>query len=406
MTRRTIFTQTAVEKIKPPAKGRENYRDARTRGLCLCVHASGAKVWQYVARMGGRPTRLALGHWPALTVGQARVEALKLAGRIAAGKDPAAEKRAVKAETTLDELFAAYRDMHLKVHTRSWPEQVRVWTKYISPALGARRLSTIRAADVAALHARLGQACGPYAANRAIELLRAAWNFGVRSQELAAPNPCRAITRFKEQSRDRFLRADELQRFFAALADRATPELWKDFFTVTLLTGARRANVQAMKWADLELERGLWKISEGESKNAEPLLCVLHPAVVDILRRRATGRQSEHVFPSWGKSGHITEPKSAWKDILARAGLADVHIHDLRRTLGSWQAASGASLSIIGRSLGHRSLAATRVYARLDLDPVRASVCAAGDAMLAAGDGEPRLALPASEHTGKERTRR
>jgi len=72
-----------------------------------------------------------------------------------------------------------------------------------------------------------------------------------------------------------FLRADEIQAFFAALAHEETPQIWQDFFAVALLTGARRSNVLAMKWADLELERGLWKIAEGESKNKEPLLCVL-----------------------------------------------------------------------------------------------------------------------------------
>ena len=65
---------------------------------------------------------------------------------------------------------------------------------------------------------------------------------------------------------------------------------------------------------------------------------------------------------------------------------ADLRIHDLRRTLGSWQAATGASLPIIGKSLGHKSLAATQIYARLNLDPVRASVSKATDAMLLAGE--------------------
>jgi len=51
-----------------------------------------------------------------------------------------------------------------------------------------------------------------------------------------------------------------------------------------------------------------------------------------------------------------------------------LRIHDLRRTLGSWQARQGASLTIIGKSLGHKSQQATQIYSRLDLDPVRQSV--------------------------------
>ena len=71
------------------------------------------------------------------------------------------------------------------------------------------------------------------------------------------------------------------------------------------------------------------------------------------------------------------------------AGLQDVRIHDLRRTLGSWQARNGASLLLIGKSLGHKTPQATAIYARLDLDPVRASVSAAASAMLAAGGKKP-----------------
>jgi integrase len=61
--------------------------------------------------------------------------------------------------------------------------------------------------------------------------------------------------------------------------------------------------------------------------------------------------------------------------------LKDVRLHDLRRTFGSWQAARGSSELLIGKSLGHRNTAATKVYARLTLDPVRQSIERATDAM-------------------------
>ena len=61
-------------------------------------------------------------------------------------------------------------------------------------------------------------------------------------------------------------------------------------------------------------------------------------------------------------------------------------MHDLRRTLGSWQAAGGTSLLIIGKSLGHRSESATRIYARLATDPVRESVEKATAAMIDAAE--------------------
>ncbi len=86
----------------------------------------------------------------------------------------------------------------------------------------------------------------------------------------------------------------------------------------------------------------------------------------------------------------MTEPKNGWKHILEQAGLDDLCIHDLRRTLGSWQAKTGASLAIIGKSLNHKSTQTTAIHARLDLDPVRQSVNTATSAMLkAAGLKKP-----------------
>lgn len=78
------------------------------------------------------------------------------------------------------------------------------------------------------------------------------------------------------------------------------------------------------------------------------------------------------------------EPKKGWKRILERAGIDNLRIHDLRRTLGSWQAKTGASLAIIGKSLNHKNQNTTAIYARLDLDPVRDSVNKATSAMMQA----------------------
>ena len=80
----------------------------------------------------------------------------------------------------------------------------------------------------------------------------------------------------------------------------------------------------------------------------------------------------------------MTSPKGAWHSVLMQAGLEDLRIHDLRRSLGSWQARLGANLAVIGKSLGHKDMASTLIYSRLDLDPVRESVERATSAMLTA----------------------
>ena len=73
----------------------------------------------------------------------------------------------------------------------------------------------------------------------------------------------------------------------------------------------------------------------------------------------------------------------------------------MRRSSGSWQAALGASLHVIGKALGHRNQATTAIYARLDTNPVRASLTAAESALLAAAGKSAKLLVggPGSEDT-------
>jgi integrase len=399
------FTMSAVERLIPPAAGKDSYHDTETPGLYLTVTGKGVKSFSYVRRIGTRVGRLTIGRYPGVTVEQARKEAARLAGAIAEGKDPAEDRRKARDETTVGEMFDMYLNGHAKPHKRTWQGDQSQYDRYLASWKG-RRLSQVHRADVAALHAKIGKDNGPYAANRLLALLSAMFNHAA-SLGYEGGNPAHGVKKFKEQSRDRFLRADEIQAFFQALQHEETPQIWRDFFAIALLTGARRSNVLAMKWADLELARGLWRISEEESKNKEPLLCVLAPAAVEILKRRQTdnaaqANPSAYVFPSWGDAGHITEPKAAWRRIVGRANIKDIRLHDLRRTLGSWQAAAGASLSIIGKSLGHKNVATTAVYARLDLDPVRASVNTAAAAIMDAANGMKMLPAPADSETPRK----
>lgn len=190
-------------------------------------------------------------------------------------------------------------------------------------------------------------------------------------------------------TRDRFLQPDELPRFFAALAEEPSIAM-RDFILLALLTGARRANVCAMHWREIDLAAGNRRLPV--TKNGTPQTVTLCPEAVEILKARQEATAGGFVFPGIGATGHMVEPKKAVIRIMERAGIPygrndpnGVTLHDLRRTLGSWQARTGASLAIIGKSLNHKSQQATVIYARLDLDPVRGSVNTATAAMLEAG---------------------
>ncbi|MBF0612806.1 MAG: tyrosine-type recombinase/integrase [Magnetococcales bacterium] len=383
MTERKFnFTKKALENLESPLTGAVYYYDTSVSGLTIRVTAGGTKSFVLYRKIDGKPERITLGRFPDLTIEQARGKASKANAAIASGENPAMATREVKRELTLGDLFEAFLERYAKAHKRSWQGDEEQFNRYLTTWKN-RKLTSIRKGDVQALHARIGQENGMYAANRLLALLSAMFNKAVEWELWSGTNPTIGITKFREKSRERFLQGEELPRFFQALAEESN-DIARDYFLVSLLTGARRSNVQAMRWDQISFDRAEWRIPE--TKNGDPITIPLVDQAISILKARKEALpDSEWVFPSHGATGHLVEPKSAWTRILERAGIEDLRIHDLRRSLGSWQAMTGASLAIIGKSLGHKNVSTTAIYSRLNIDPVRASVGTAVDAMLAAG---------------------
>jgi integrase len=180
----------------------------------------------------------------------------------------------------------------------------------------------------------------------------------------------------------------------------------RDYLWMLLLTGARRTNPLMMQWIDIIWEMCFWRIPV--SKNGDPVTIPLVERAMNILKDRKSISCSDRVFPSPEDSAqHLVNFKRAWKrtqqkaiiyfwaadDRLSKSvyeadtngyeqvnlafnrvvgrtkrqsialpvGLMDVHIHDIRRTFGSFQAITAASLQVIGKSLGHKPLMYTQV---------------------------------------------
>ena len=387
------FTKKAIAALPAtrPETQRAEYRDEEARHLRLFVTPAGSKTFYCVRKANGKTVFLKLGRLEDLSIAEARARCVEEGAKLAKGEDP----RRPKAETfTFGELFARYMEGHAKPHKRTWAEDQRKHDTLFSH-WDRKPVEAIDPDTVTRLHTRLGKDRGRYLANRTLALLKVVFNYGIDTLRLKLDNPCRGVKPFKEMSRDRFLSRDELKAFFEALESEKTPELWRDFFSLALYTGARRANVCAMCWEHLDLRAQLWRIPGEEFKNGEAFTVPLTAPALDILTRRKldSDGKSPYVFPARGATGHVTEPRKAWRNLLKRAGLVTkagkptVRVHDLRRTLGSWQAATGASLQVIGKTLGHRDIATSAVYARLDLDPVKASMDTATAAMLAAANG-------------------
>jgi integrase len=174
----------------------------------------------------------------------------------------------------------------------------------------------------------------------------------------------------------------EIKAFFTALA--AEDPYWQAFYLLCLFTGARRGAVSAMEWPELDLVNGVWHVPAKKCKNKKPAAIALcDPALAILETRRAQRSGSPWVFPLLsGGDGHLVDPRKSWHRITRAAGLDDLRIHDLRRSQGSWQAALGISLAIIGKSLSHSDLQSTQVYARIQLDEVRDAVGRSSSAMM------------------------
>lgn len=445
MSSKFNFTKAALGALPAPALGKRAYHyDSKTPGLGISVTDTGARTFIVYRWIKGRgPERITLGRSPGMTVEEARRKAAKINGAIADGKNPADDIRARRGDWSLKQLFSEYLEQYAKLHTKTWAETDANFRRYLEP-FAAKKISQLHAVEIQRWHAKLGKERGHYAANRAVELMRAVINWGLKTRRIdrsrleGAENPAKDLRVFDEKARSRFLQADELPRFFRAVADETNTAI-RDYVLLSLLTGARKRNVLAMRWDQVNLERATWHIPE--TKNGEALTIPLTPEAASILQVRHDTKVNDFVFPGKGKTEYLQEPKKGWRRILKRAelyhlidllgkarrwtpkqmdaartealadeeaslehcraeltrlkidaanaALKDFRIHDLRRTLGSWQAATGASLTVIGKSLGHKDIATTMIYARLDLDPVRQSMEKATRAILGAAGVQP-----------------
>jgi integrase len=380
------FTKAVLDALPVPEMGkRTTYHDLKTNGLQLRVTHNGVKTFSLFRRVkNGSPERVTLGRYPDMTIEQARTETTRLNGLLVQGINPNTDARALKTETTLQDLFDDFLKHRRNKRGAFLSEKTKRSYRYdFGLYLGKwskRKLSQFKDTDFGKLHAEIGKE-HPTTANRVIAMVSSLFSYANEKKLFRGINPAHGIKKYPETKRERFLQSDELPSFFHALAEEPNETL-RDYFLISLLTGARRSNVQEMQWSQLNFDRAEWRIPT--TKNGEPQTVTLSAEALEILRNRKNTSAEVWVFPGTGATGHLVEPKKAWKRVLDRAGIEDLRIHDLRRTLGSWQAKTGASLAIVGKSLNHKSPSTTAIYARLDLDPVRESVNRATDAILTA----------------------
>lgn len=396
------FTTERLRNL-PARASRYEVRDTEVNGLVLRVTPAGVRSFSVVAWVPARqrPERVTLGRFPTVSIDTARKRARQIVGTIAEGRSPAAERNAVREEDTFEAAFNAYVEQHAKakLKAKQQKEVAQLYDNWLVPAkVHTKRLRDFKFADLETLHVRIGKGHKhPRAANKVVALVRAVYKHAAKRGAHGIANPATGIEQFHIASRTRFLQADEMQRFFAALDDTAQPE--QDMVRLMLATGVRLGNLLAARFDQFDLvgDNPTWTIQGSETKNKQMHVIPLQAETVDLVqrRRKLAPRGSPWLWPSSrSRSGHVETIDAEWRALLDRAGIDNLRRHDIRRTVGSWLAINGANMPVIGRALGHSSIYATQVYARLTLDPVRQAMQGAADAMQRAAKPPARKRLP------------
>ena len=387
MTIRINFTKPSIEAIKPSMEGkRVTVHDARTPGLICLIYPSGVRTFFVLRKLNGRTERIKIGVFPTISIEQARKKAAVIHAAIATDSNPAAVKRAMRAEPTFGEVFREF--IRKKRNRAGKPLSVSTVSAYeVTVRTHLASICSLKLSQVTPDRLRALRIKSPAQNNRVKAIISSVFNWAEVEGITSIPNPAKAIKGQFIKSRERFLLPDEIPRFFAAVENSPL----KDFWLLAIFTGARKGNLTAMSWADLDLNQAIWTIPLTKNGDAQRVPLVPEAAAILKARKSASVMNAHWVFPGHrsrvtGQVGHMVDPKKSWAKVCKDAGFSEpLRIHDLRRTLGSWQARAGASLTVIGKSLGHKSLQATQIYSRLDLDPIRSSVEQAVTSMLNAG---------------------
>jgi integrase len=310
--------------------------------------------------------------WTPDTARQARQEAKRLLGEIAAGRNLVAIRDHEKSTPTFAAAAARFLEEHgKKVERRTIGEYERLVRRHAIPAFGTRLVDTIDRATIAKLHHSLSNT--PRQANLLLSVLSKLMGWAAkRGLLLSEANPCKGIERYKENNRERFLTTAELSRLGEALRDVERERMLSPHAAAAvrllLLTGARLSEILTLRWDQVDFDLGLLRLPRSKT-GAKSIY--LTKAAAKILKALPRVNDNPYVIVGDKPGAHLVNLQKPWSRVRARAGLDDVRLHDLRHSYASVGATGGLSLLFVGKLLGHTQPSTTQRYAHLAEDPVR-----------------------------------
>jgi len=343
------LTVKTIETIRPGQKRRE-IPDGLIRGLYLIIQPSGARAWAIRYRHNHRTRKHTIGSWPAVDLVAARRLASKALTQVAEGTDPAIAKALARADS-IEAVSEQFLTRHVRQHNRprTIAEAERV-LKRLQAAWRARPIASISRRDVIAFLDRVADTSGPAAANRAKTVVGKLFSWAL-SRDIVAANPVAGLPRPAPLvMRERVLNDQELAAIWRAAEQLSYPA--GAFVQLLILTAARRSEVSALQWSEIDLEARLWRLPRERAKNNVPHEIPLSKAATGILTAcpRIGDRfvfTANGVAPIWGFSKIKCEIDNA----------ADVRgwtFHDLRRSAATVMADRlGVAPHVVSAVLGH-----------------------------------------------------
>ena len=391
----TRGSRPLTERIIRDAKPRSStftVWDSDVRGLGFRVTPAGVKSYILDYRAGGRRRRVTIARCSEISLRDARLRAGRELVAIRTGEaDPLEQRRAAQEAPTvaegLDRFLDGYAPARIKIGRLSlrtlqtYRNQAKL---YIRPALGKRRIADVTRRDVDRAVGRLPNATR----NRVLALLSRLFNlFETWEWRPQHTNPVRGVDRAREEPRDSVLDSGELAALSAALdqLDQRFPASVAAI-RVAALTGLRISEVCSIQWGYVDFESG--RVTLPETKTGRR---VHHfpDVALDIVQGMPRINRADHVF-SVDARGPLTyrTARTHFAEAAKRAGLADVRLHDLRRTVMTNAAAAGVGPHVLRDLLGHKTTAMADRYVRAVGSPVADARKAIGAAMAEAMAGE------------------
>jgi integrase len=206
------------------------------------------------------------------------------------------------------------------------------------------------------------------------------WNTARELNVVQGESPSTKVKRPRQDNqRDRFLTRAEAVQLLAALRERSMDV--HDLALLSLFSGLRAGECQALTWADVNLEEGV--IFVKDTKNTRNRHAYITAETREMLARRALNRgNNAFVFPGGdggpGKWGISDTFARTVKSLGLNEGLTDrrqkVVFHTLRHTFASWLVQKGEPLYTVGELMGHSNVKMTMRYAHLAPETKRTAV--------------------------------